>query len=101
MPLKKKKVVGGHSQKLKIYRFDGMHAKKKILFSFFIFLILFLNKNIHAHSNFDENNLEDLDKVIEIWIKENPDKIRLALEKLAQKEEVQKNKENGEIYFNR
>ena len=100
MPLKKKKVAGGHTQKIKIYRFDGMYSKKKILFSFFIFLILFLNKNIYAHSNFDENNLEDLDKVIEIWIQENPDKIRSALEKLAQKEEARKNKETFDLLTN-
>ena len=55
---------------------------------FIILTILILNhKVVYSHDLEDKNEIENL---IESWIEQNPDKIRLSLEKLAAKEEKDK-----------
>ncbi len=60
---------------------------------FFIMLtFLFLNHEVvYSHALEDKNEIE---KLIEIWIEQNPDKIRFSLEKLAAKEEKDKIENN-------
>ena len=77
-----------------------MHPVRKVLYSILLLLILSFNEIVLAHSKFDEKNVEDLETIIEIWIKENPEKIRAVLEKLSQQEKAKKNKETFELLAN-
>ena len=77
-----------------------MHPVRKFLYSILLLLILSFNEIVLAHSKFDEKNVEDLETIIEIWIKENPEKIRAVLEKLSQQEKAKKNKETFELLAN-
>jgi len=70
-----------------------MHPVRKILYSILLLLILSFNEIVLAHSKFDEKNVEDLETIIEIWIKENPEKIttvKLALSNSINDQEINK-----------
>ena len=59
---------------------------------FIIFIILFLNHEVvNSHDLEDKNEIA---KLIESWIEQNPDKIRFSLEQLAAKEEREKIEKN-------
>jgi len=73
---------------------------REFLFSLLIAFGFFLNGVSFAHESFDEKDLNNLEKIIEKWIKENPKKIRFVLNKLAEEEELNKNKENYELLAN-
>tara|TARA_B100001027_G_scaffold93008_1_gene63814 strand:- start:752 stop:1507 length:756 start_codon:yes stop_codon:yes gene_type:complete len=73
---------------------------REFLFSIFILISFFVNLASYAHDIFDENAISSLEKIIEIWVKENPKKIRSVLKNLEKEEEINKNKETYELLAN-
>ena len=73
---------------------------REFLFSIFISISFFVNLASYAHDIFDENAISSLEKIIEIWVKENPKKIRSVLKNLEKEEEINKNKETYELLAN-
>ena len=74
---------------MKILKLYNLNVKK----FFLIFLMsFFLNQEmIYSHSLKEQNEIE---KLIENWIKKNPDKIRFALKMLKAKEEKEEKEKN-------
>ena len=73
---------------------------KELIFALFLSISFFVNGVSFAHDSFDEKDLESLEEIIETWVKENPKKIRFVLKKLAEQEELNKNKETFELLAN-
>ena len=73
---------------------------KELLFSLLIVIGFFVNEVSFAHDNFDEKDIDGLEKIIETWVKENPKKIRFVLKKLAEQEKLNKDKETFELLAN-
>ena len=73
---------------------------REFLFSIFISISFFVNVASYAHDTFDEKAISNLEKIIEIWVKENPKKIRSVLKNLEKEEEINKNKETYELLAN-
>ena len=73
---------------------------KELIFALFLSISFFVNGLCFAHDNFDKKDIEGLEKIIETWVKENPKKIRFVLKKLAEQEELNKNKETFELLAN-
>ncbi len=84
---------------LKIFQTKPIFLKE-LMFSILIIIGFFINSISFAHDNFDEKELKILEKIIETWVKENPKKIRFVLKKLAEQEELKKNKETFELLAN-
>ena len=70
---------------------------KELRLIFLLLVSFFVNGVSFAHDNSDEKDIEGLEKIIETWVKENPEKIRFVLQKLAEQEELNKNKETFEL----
>ena len=73
---------------------------KELIFPLFLSISFFVNGVSFAHDNLDEKDLENIEKIIETWVKENPKKIRFVLKKLSEQEEINKNKETFELLAN-
>ena len=74
---------------MKIFKLYNLNVKR----FFFIFLMsLFLHQEmIYSHALDDKNEIEEL---IENWIKKNPEKIRYALKMLKAREEKEEKEKN-------
>jgi hypothetical protein len=73
---------------------------RELLFSLLIIIGFFINGVSFAHDNFDKNDIDNFEKIIEVWVKENPKKIRFVLKKLAEQDELNRNKETFELLAN-
>ncbi len=73
---------------------------REFIFYLFIITCFFINGASFAHNNFDEKDIDSLEKIIETWVIENPKKIRSVLKKLTEEEELKKNNETFALLAN-